>query len=176
MIFCIFSDAACERGNVLIARSFPFARTVICALFACITKPSNLSSPVGLGFGFTAPMMIGAAVSATMIGTVTGVCAAAGNEKPAAAASISGNPNAATLTILFIPRRPWQSAMTLEIARPGASWPAAGPAFCHFLPKKILGPLEFAATPGNGGRSASVLLLQPRPHRVLQPDGRVQLQ
>jgi len=49
--------------------SFPFARTVICALFACITKASNLSSPVSFGLGFTVLMMIGTAVS-TMIGTV----------------------------------------------------------------------------------------------------------
>src|SRR5712692_6282518 len=115
----IFADAASESGNVLIPRSFPFARTVICAVFAFITKPSNLSRPVGLGFGFTALTMIAAAVSATMIGTVTGVCAAAGEENAPATESISGTPNPAILTMLIIPRRPWQSAVILEIARPG---------------------------------------------------------
>src|SRR6266404_5489690 len=90
---------------VLIAMSFPFARTVICALFACITKPSNLSSPVGFGFGLTAATMIGTAVSTT-IGTTTGTCAAAGEEKTPAAASINGSANPATLTLLVIPRRP----------------------------------------------------------------------
>src|SRR5258708_32581719 len=146
--------------------SFPFARTVICALFACITKPSNLSSPVGFGFGFTASTMIGTAVSTT-IGTITGACAEAGEEKKPAAAIISGNPNTATLTILFIHRRPWQFAETLEIARPEASWPAAGLAFCHSLPKMIPDPPESAATPGSGGPPASALLPQQPPHLVL---------
>jgi len=41
-------------------------------LFAFNTKPSNLSSPVCFGFGFTAAMNDGRAVSATMIGTVAG--------------------------------------------------------------------------------------------------------
>src|SRR5258708_7591074 len=75
MICCIFADAASERGNVLIAMSLPLARTVICALFAFTTKPSNLSSPVCFGFGFTALTMMGAAVSAMMIGTVAGTAA-----------------------------------------------------------------------------------------------------
>src|SRR5437667_9205460 len=166
MIFCILDDAACERGNVRMAMSLPFARTVICALFACITKPSNLSRPVGLGLGFTTATTIGAAVSTT-IGTITGACAAAGQEKKPASASISGSPMADILTILFIPYRPWQSARTLEIAHPGASWPAAGPAFCHALPKTIPDPPESAATPESGGPGSSAWLPRPPPHRVL---------
>src|SRR5260370_21440176 len=123
MIFSIFADAVSDSGNDLIASSLSFERTVICAVFACITKPSNLSSPVGLGLGFTAATMMGNAVS-TMIGTVvTGSCAAAGQEKTPAAISISGSPNPAALMLLFIPRRPWQFAATLEIVRPVASWP-----------------------------------------------------
>src|SRR5205807_4217538 len=121
MIFSIMADAASERGNVLIVKSFPFARTVICAPFAFITKPSNLLSPVVLGLGFTALTIIGAAVSATMIGTVTGSCASAGAEETPAAASISGSPSPAILGNLLIQRRPWQSAGTSEIARPEES-------------------------------------------------------
>src|SRR5207244_1495377 len=137
MIFSIMADAASESGNVLIVKSFPFARTVICALFAFITKPSNLSSPVVLDFGFTALTMIGAAVSATMIGTVTGVCAPAGAEKTPDAASISGSPSQPILANLFIQRRPWQSARTSETARPGGSWPAAGLVSCHY-PRRMV--------------------------------------
>src|SRR2546423_11285138 len=110
--------------------------------------------------------MIGTAVSPMIGRVVAGACAAAGEEKPPAAVSISDNPNPAILTILFIHHRPWQSAVTLEIARPGASWPAAGPAFCHSLPKMIPDPPESAATPGSGGPASSAFLPQPRPHRV----------
>src|SRR5260370_38471955 len=97
MIFCIFADASCERGNVLIAMSLPFARTEICALFACITQPSNLSSPVSLGLGFTAALMMGAAVSTTMIAPVDRPCADAGAGKQPPAARISRHPAPADL-------------------------------------------------------------------------------
>src|SRR5207248_1290872 len=124
-------------------------------LFAFITKPSNLSSPVFLGFGFTALMMIGAAVSATTIGTVIGSWALAGAEKTPEAASISGSPSPAVLAKLFIRRHPWQSAATSKTARPGASWPAAGLASCHCLRRMVLDPPEFAETPGTGGPASS---------------------
>src|SRR5437667_9806860 len=132
MIFSIMADAASESGNVLIVKSFPFARTVICALFAFITKPSNLSSPVVLDFGFTELTMIGAAVSATMIGTVTGVCAPAGAENTPDAARLSGSPSQPLLANLFLQRRPWQSGRTSEPPHPGAPWPAPGPRSRHY--------------------------------------------
>jgi len=102
------------------AMSFPFARTVICACSRASQSPSNLSSPVSFGLGFTVLMMIGTAVS-TMIGTGCrrGLRSKPANKKRPPPVSISGNPNPAILTILFIHRHPWQFAVTLKIARPG---------------------------------------------------------
>src|SRR6266566_704007 len=50
--------------------------------------------------------------------------------------------------------------------RPDASWPAAGPAFCHSPLKATPDPPESAATPGSGGLASSALLLPPQPRRV----------
>src|SRR5258708_32069890 len=101
-----------------------------------------------------------------MMGTVAGPGPAAGGGKTPAAASISGNPNPAILTILFILRRPWQSAATSKTARPGESWPAEVPTFGHSLAKNILDPPESAATPGSAGPASSALLLPLQPRRV----------
>src|SRR4030088_3263181 len=96
---CIFAVACSERENVRIDISLPFARTVICAVFAFITKPSNLLSPVGLGF--TAFTIIGPAVSITIGATVAGDWAwARGPNLPVAA---TGDISAAVLGSIFIP-------------------------------------------------------------------------
>src|SRR3982074_3795123 len=76
------------------AKSLPFARTVICAMLACITKPSNLATP-GFGLGLTALTTIGATVS-TMMGATTGTrpCACA-DEQHASARNSAVEPDAA---------------------------------------------------------------------------------
>src|SRR5260370_39372657 len=130
-------------------------------------NPQTLASLGGWGLGFGGLTICGAAVPETMSGTATGFGPGAGEKKPPATANISGSPNPATLTLRFIPRRPWQSAVILEIARPGASWAAAGPAFCHSLPKKIPDPPECAAIPGSGGPAWAAWPPPPQPRRRL---------
>src|SRR5476651_350490 len=105
---CIFVAASGESAKVRTAISLPLARTVICAVLACITKPSNLLNPVGLGF--TALMMMGTAVSITMGATDAGVCAAAPEHDNAVITAPTSNAPA-ILKRGFIPFHPWQCAV-----------------------------------------------------------------
>src|SRR5262249_55138037 len=97
----------------------PLARTVICAMFACITKPSNLAIPVGLGFvAFT---IIGAAVLTTIGATISGPCARVGDALIVA----SNKAGSAVPTILptgFIRYRPSRFLGISESEHLEASW------------------------------------------------------
>src|SRR5260221_3053164 len=98
------------------ARSVPLARTVTCAMLACITKPSNFANPAGVGLGVTALTMMGTAVSSTMGTTTgTGTCArAAEQQTPARSRAAIRQP---AISLEFIPDRPFRFGDTSQNAQ-----------------------------------------------------------
>src|SRR5712692_9953332 len=107
MICCILAETCSLREKVWMAISLPLARAVICVMFACIAVPSNFAHLEG--FGFSAFTTMGTAVS-TIMGVITGSCAAAGAQHTAASARSAGSPVQADFAESFIPYRPWQFA------------------------------------------------------------------
>src|ERR1700738_1684085 len=103
------------------ARSLPLARTVTCAMLACMTNPSNFANPAGVGLGVTALTMMGTAGSSTR-GPPTGPghCARADEQQTPARSRAAILERAISLE--FIPDRPLRFGATSENAHLGASW------------------------------------------------------
>jgi len=98
----------------------------------------QIASPVCFGFGFTAAMIMGAAVSAMMIGTVSGALRRSRRGKNAEGRPASAEIRFRNLGDAFHPRRPLPMRSDLEISPSCGVIGSFGAGFLSFSPKRIL--------------------------------------